>query len=196
QEVTKADGTLVWAGYHGGFGEKRGDVSGSVDYVQQPLRMPGQYFDEETGLHYNQFRYYAPECGRFISQDPIGLAGEVNPYGYVHNPLGWVDPLGLAGCSSFEQAMNRALEWLEARGFKAERVNTGKFGATKGKAVGMITADGKTGFRIEYDDRSGAHINVFSGKEKGEHYQFDATEKTTTKHQNRYDHQSKPRRGE
>ncbi|MDI5035909.1 Rhs-family protein, partial [Salmonella enterica subsp. enterica serovar Montevideo] len=35
--------------------------------------MPGQYFDDETGLHYNLFRYYAPECGRFVSQDPIGL---------------------------------------------------------------------------------------------------------------------------
>ncbi|MNN53275.1 hypothetical protein D3C81_1680190 [compost metagenome] len=81
------------------------------------------------------------------------------------------------------QAMNKALKWLEAKGFKAERVNTGKFGATKGKAVSMTTADGKTGFRIEYDDRSGAHINVFSGKDKGDHYQFDAIEKTTTKHQ-------------
>ncbi|ELO9006827.1 RHS repeat-associated core domain-containing protein, partial [Salmonella enterica] len=44
---------------------------------------------------YNLFRYYAPECGRFVSQDPIGLAGGTNLYSYVPNPLSWIDPLGL-----------------------------------------------------------------------------------------------------
>nr|WP_262417910.1 hypothetical protein [Pantoea dispersa] len=77
---------------------------------------------------------------------------------------------------SYEQARNKALNWHEERGFKAEKVNTGKFGSTRGKPVGMTTADGKTGFRIEYDERSGAHINVFSDKEKGEDYLFEATE--------------------
>lgn len=62
---------------------------------QQPLRFQGQYFDAETGLHYNRFRYYDPEIGRFISQDPIGLDGGENPYQYAPNPLGWIDPLGL-----------------------------------------------------------------------------------------------------
>jgi len=98
QEVTKADGSLVWAGYYGAFGEKRADISGSREYVEQPLRMAGQYFDEETGLHYNLFRYYAPECGRFVSQDPIGLAGGLNSYAYAPNPLKYIDPLGLS-CS-------------------------------------------------------------------------------------------------
>ncbi|WP_198598809.1 RHS repeat-associated core domain-containing protein, partial [Escherichia sp. MOD1-EC5457] len=50
---------------------------------------------EETGLHYNLFRYYAPECGRFVSQDPIGLAGGINLYQYGPNPLSYIDPLGL-----------------------------------------------------------------------------------------------------
>ncbi len=95
QEVSAADGTLVWAGYQAGFGENRGDISNSGAYFEQPLRLPGQYFDEETGLHYNLFRYYAPECGRFISQDPIGLLGGINLYQYAPNPLGWIDPLGL-----------------------------------------------------------------------------------------------------
>ncbi|ECA8973296.1 RHS repeat-associated core domain-containing protein, partial [Salmonella enterica subsp. enterica serovar Omuna] len=45
--------------------------------------------------HYNLFRYYAPECGRFVSQDPIGLAGGLNLYAYAPNPLRWIDPLGL-----------------------------------------------------------------------------------------------------
>ncbi|EFN4093030.1 RHS repeat-associated core domain-containing protein [Escherichia coli] len=95
QEVTAADGTLVWAGYQAGFGENRGNISNSGAYFEQPLRLPGQYFDEETGLHYNLFRYYAPECGRFISQDPIGLRGGLNLYAYAPNPLKYIDPLGL-----------------------------------------------------------------------------------------------------
>ena len=63
----------------------------------QNLRFQGQYFDLETGLHYNRFRYYDPDCGRFVSQDPIGLAGGINNYQYAPNPVGWIDPLGLAG---------------------------------------------------------------------------------------------------
>ncbi|EKP1748511.1 RHS repeat-associated core domain-containing protein, partial [Salmonella enterica] len=51
------------------------------------------------GLHYNLFRYYAPECGRFVSQDPIGLAGGINLYQYAPNPLSWIDPLGLSPVS-------------------------------------------------------------------------------------------------
>jgi RHS repeat-associated protein len=67
----------------------------SADALHQPLRFQGQYFDEETGLHYNQFRYYDPDCGRFVSQDPIGLFGGNHAYLYAPNPSRWVDPLGL-----------------------------------------------------------------------------------------------------
>ena len=51
-----------------------------------PLRFPGQYFDPETGLHYNYLRYYDPETGRYTSPDPLGLAPAPNPVGYVDNP--------------------------------------------------------------------------------------------------------------
>ena len=64
----------------------------------QNLRFQGQYHDEETGLHYNRFRYYDPDVGRFASQDPIGLAGGVNTYQHAPNPVVWVDPLGLCKC--------------------------------------------------------------------------------------------------
>ncbi|WP_240326576.1 RHS repeat-associated core domain-containing protein, partial [Pseudomonas syringae] len=63
-------------------------------------RFQGQYFDVETGLHYNTFRYYDPEIGRFITQDPIGLSGGDNLYQYAPNPNGWVDPWGLCKSSS------------------------------------------------------------------------------------------------
>jgi len=72
--------------------------------VYQPLRYQGQYFDAETGLHYNRFRYYDPDAGRFISQDPIGLAGGINLYQYAPNPLVWVDPLGL--CKTDAESKN------------------------------------------------------------------------------------------
>jgi len=62
----------------------------------QNLRFQGQYFDEETGLHYNRFRYYDPDVGRFVFQDPIGLLGGDNLYQYAPNPSGWVDVFGLA----------------------------------------------------------------------------------------------------
>lgn len=59
-------------------------------------RFPGQYFDKETGLHYNYFRYFEPETGRYISPDPIGLMGGMNVWGYVGgNPMGFVDIDGL-----------------------------------------------------------------------------------------------------
>jgi RHS repeat-associated protein len=63
--------------------------------VHQPVRFQGQYFDAETGLHYYRFRYYDPDVGRFVSQDPIGLLGGDNLYAYAPNPTGWVDPFGL-----------------------------------------------------------------------------------------------------
>jgi RHS repeat-associated protein len=63
--------------------------------AETPLRFPGQYFDRETGLHYNYQRYYDPELGRYNSDDPLGLAPAPNPRTYVTNPTRYVDPLGL-----------------------------------------------------------------------------------------------------
>jgi RHS repeat-associated protein len=62
------------------------------------LRFQGQYFDAETGLHYNRHRYYNPDVGRYLTPDPSKLAGGLNGYQYTRNPTGWVDPLGLSEC--------------------------------------------------------------------------------------------------
>ena len=64
--------------------------------VDCPLRFPGQYFDAETGLHYNHHRYYDPATARYHSPDPLGLEPAPHHHAYVINPLVWIDPLGLA----------------------------------------------------------------------------------------------------
>jgi RHS repeat-associated protein len=66
--------------------------------IEQPFRFQGQQFDEETGLHYNRFRYYDSVVGRFVSQDPIGLLGGVNSFTYAPSPNNWIDPFGLSCC--------------------------------------------------------------------------------------------------
>jgi RHS repeat-associated protein len=63
-----------------------------------PLRFPGQYADDETGLHYNNQRYYDPATGRYLTPDPMGLAADPNPHAYVANPTVLTDPLGLFAC--------------------------------------------------------------------------------------------------
>ncbi|MGA5652165.1 putative T7SS-secreted protein [Streptomyces seoulensis] len=63
-----------------------------------PLRFPGQYFDPETGLHYNYFRHYDPETARYLTSDPLGLVPAPNPASYIHNPTVWADPMGLGPC--------------------------------------------------------------------------------------------------
>ena len=67
------------------------------------LLFAGQYFDQESGLAYNRFRYYDPQSGNYLASDPIGLNGGETPYAYVHNPMGWIDPFGLAGCGNLKK---------------------------------------------------------------------------------------------
>lgn len=92
-----------------------------------PLRFPGQYFDPESGLHYNYFRYYDPESARYLSQDPLGLSPAPNPATYVDNPHTWSDPLGLAPCP--EDAKGR---WEGRADFSSQKVMSKKFHAHAG----------------------------------------------------------------
>ncbi|MFC0400797.1 RHS repeat-associated core domain-containing protein [Paraburkholderia rhizosphaerae] len=100
--LTDGRGEVVWAaGYDGWGGVGRVYREG----VEQAIRLQGQYFDRESGLHYNRYRYFDPNTGSFISQDPIGLAGGTNPYQFAPNVLTWVDPLGLT-CETKLRAEN------------------------------------------------------------------------------------------
>jgi RHS repeat-associated protein len=92
QELVASDGRLVAELDRRAWGRTQA-VEGAR--TGTPLRFQGQYEDEETGLFYNRFRYYDPDAGLFISPDPSGLDGGLRPFGYVPNPIGWIDPLGL-----------------------------------------------------------------------------------------------------
>ncbi|ELY3421170.1 RHS domain-containing protein [Cronobacter sakazakii] len=99
ERVTDADGQTVWRGQFSTWGETERELSVPQWQVPQNLRFQGKYLDRESGLHYNLFRYYDPVAGRYTQMDPIGLAGGLNTYSYVGDPLVWVDPLGLFECS-------------------------------------------------------------------------------------------------
>ncbi|MFH0089205.1 RHS repeat domain-containing protein, partial [Pseudomonas aeruginosa] len=92
--ATDASGQIAWQWQSDAFGRGEALSQGST---QVNLRFPGQYYDAESGLHYNYFRDYDPETGRYVESDPIGLDGGLNTYAYVgSNPVGLVDPNGLS----------------------------------------------------------------------------------------------------
>ncbi len=92
--LTTEAGSIAWQAHLDVYGVPR-KASGQQDPTS---RFPGQLCDEETGLYYNRHRYYDPESGRYISEDPIGLRGGLAPYSYVSDPLMWLDPGGLKRC--------------------------------------------------------------------------------------------------
>jgi len=99
--LTDKNEQIVWQNQGDLFGDEAKTEQDSLEpeqknKIKNPLRFQGQYFDNESGLHYNRFRYYCPKQGRFIHQDPIGLAGGINPYQYAPNPVNWIDPFGLS----------------------------------------------------------------------------------------------------
>jgi len=94
QKLLNQSGITVWSATYDGFGKATVDAASTVS---NNLRYPGQYYDAETGLHYNWMRYYDPNTGRYVTWDPIGLAGGINFYVYVYgNPSRWMDSNGLA----------------------------------------------------------------------------------------------------
>ena len=95
REMTDIHGNLLWYGEYTAWGRLKKDER-VYKNAHQPFRLQNQYFDEETGLHYNLMRYYEPEAGRFVNQDPIGLLGGDNLYAFAPSTQAWVDPLGLA----------------------------------------------------------------------------------------------------
>jgi RHS repeat-associated protein len=94
EAMYREDGQAVWTCELNSYGKVR-KFQGE-NKTECPFRYQGQYEDSETGLYYNRFRYYSPDEGMYILQDPIRLNGGINLYSYVHNMNGWVDVFGLA----------------------------------------------------------------------------------------------------
>ncbi|MFB4257485.1 RHS repeat domain-containing protein, partial [Escherichia fergusonii] len=153
--MTDSDGGIVWRARVQLWGNIRFEENRDIYSVhpQQNLRFAGQYLDRETGLHYNTFRYFLPESGRFSQPDPAGLAGGINLYQYAPNPLGWIDPLGLTRTCSFKNppkqpfskavlnAMNKAInDILSGKGIPRLDMGKQKIFQGKGKNAGWAGA--------------------------------------------------------
>ncbi|RMP85344.1 hypothetical protein ALQ17_03676 [Pseudomonas fluorescens] len=96
EQLTEADGHSIWQATYRVWCNTLEEVREPYYIEEQNLRFQGQYLDRETGLHFNTFRFYDPDVGRFTTPDPIGFDGGLNFYQYAPNPISWIDPWGLA----------------------------------------------------------------------------------------------------
>ncbi|EFO2462863.1 RHS repeat protein, partial [Escherichia coli] len=92
--LISTEGTTAWYAEYDEWGNQLNEEN--PHQLQQLIRLPGQQYDEESGLYYNRHRYYDPLRGRYITQDPIGLKGGWNFYQYPLNPVQYIDSMGLA----------------------------------------------------------------------------------------------------
>ncbi|EGO3596777.1 RHS repeat protein, partial [Escherichia coli] len=92
--LISTEGTTAWYAEYDEWGNQLNEEN--PHQLQQLIRLPGQQYDEESGLYYNRHRYYDPLQGRYITQDPIGLKGGWNFYQYPLNPVQYIDSMGLA----------------------------------------------------------------------------------------------------
>ena len=143
REMTDKDGNLLWFGNYTGWGRLKEETK-ITDSAHQPFRLQNQYADRETGLHYNFFRYYEPDAGRFVNQDPIGLKGGDNLYQFAPNTQVWVDWLGLAGVNMNLFPSNEDIHSYAQK--VANKPNTFQVG---GHGNPSLMVDGATGERLD-----------------------------------------------
>jgi RHS repeat-associated protein len=183
QELS-TNGEFVWKATYKVWGNVATEEwTGEYQHAQQlgesqNLRFQGQYYDQETGLHYNTFRFFDPDVGRFTQGDPIGLAGGENLYAYAPNPVEWADPLGLAcgklSNSGFKNKTKRINNQTAAGGNRgvSGKVNesdamrlgqkfVGPGARPMSNGKGLVSADGKRTFRFPASKRG---INPRTGE--------------------------------
>lgn len=102
-ELVDTSGIVAWQGHRTLWGRH---LPSAAARAGTPLRFPGQYADEESGLHYNVHRYYDPLTARYLSQDPLGLEAGPNPVAYADDPTAEFDPLGLMNCGGTTNTSN------------------------------------------------------------------------------------------
>jgi len=94
--LVNENGRVIWQAEPDDWGAVKNEKTFFQGDIRQPIRFQGQWLDEESGFYYNRYRFYDPRQGRYITQDPIGLEGEMNFYAYVGgDPVRFTDPLGL-----------------------------------------------------------------------------------------------------
>jgi RHS repeat-associated protein len=149
--LTDETGNRVWSAVHDPFGMAVVDPGSTVE---MNVRFPGQYYDGETGLHYNYFRTYDPGTGRYLESDPIGLDGGLNTFGYaLNNPLIYFDPLGLV-C---RQTTRRGMRCTPGPGRGGGRV--GVFGCL----IGCVSfTQGNTGAQASLQPTIGGGLSICS----------------------------------
>ncbi len=123
EELTGSKGEIAWQAQYSTWGNTVSEswTIGAQEQIEnhgtrplpQNLRFQGQYLDREIGLHYNTFRFYDPDIGRFITPDPIGLMGGDNLYSYAPNPINWIDPLGWCAFSSLPPLRGKSVSNIE-----------------------------------------------------------------------------------
>jgi RHS repeat-associated protein len=136
--MTDETNTVVWEAMYKPFGESTIHPNSTVT---NHLRFPGQYEDEETGLHYNYHRYYEPRLGRYLRTDPIGQSGGINLFNYAGvNPVNLIDPHGL-----FWEEINQIgavgpLDALKARDLAQQSLNDAQGSGLTGQHNGEADA--------------------------------------------------------
>lgn len=119
RRLITSTGTVVWEAAYLPFGQ----AQVKTGTVQNNLRFPGQYFDSETGLHYNFHRYYDPTTGRYLAADPIGLDGGMNLYAYVESdPVNWIDLEGLSPIGWVVRLTQTGMKKISSLGSKSSAV--------------------------------------------------------------------------
>jgi RHS repeat-associated protein len=162
-QATDKAGHIVWSAQYAAFGQAT--ITTPVATAEQPtissnLRLPGQYFDVETGLHYNFHRDYDPAIGRYIQSDPIGLIGGINTYTYsLSNPIRYTDPTGLDVFLCSQPAFGISSNPIDHYWIKTSSREAG-MGGTRGNVPGNESGD-MPGDPVQVTNHSGR------SKEKG-----------------------------
>ncbi|MEV7238768.1 putative T7SS-secreted protein [Streptomyces sp. NPDC051020] len=158
-ELIDESGSLAWYTRSTLWGTTTWSAT-SIAYT--PLRFPGQYFDPETGLHYNFHRHYDPETARYVSVDPLGIAPSPNSDAYVANPHTGADPFGLSPCPEVNP---RKLDYLFNKDVKPDPHNTPRAiqNANQLKSIGFHDTPASRQFVTE-------HLKEATGNGFSEHF--------------------------
>ncbi|OGQ95195.1 MAG: hypothetical protein A2521_11395 [Deltaproteobacteria bacterium RIFOXYD12_FULL_57_12] len=160
-------GRIVWHWISDPFGTESPDENPDLNGVRfvYNLRFPGQYYDEETGLHYNWHRYYDPLIGRYLTPDPIGLEGGVNLYSYVqNNPVNLIDPWGLFDSYTHKLLTSGVLAKYTASEKVVSRVNQGNVFVDRPENFKNNNEHGMRNFSQSRDDAMLASYNFQKAK--------------------------------